>query len=65
VRYRVWLDGAAPGADHGVDTDAQGVGAVTEQRLYQLIRQTGAIRDRTFTIEFEESGAQAFSFTFG
>jgi len=65
VRFRVTLDGVAPGADHGSDTDAQGNGVIREQRLYQLIRQTGRIADHTFRIEFLDSGAQAFAFTFG
>lgn len=65
VRFRVLLDGAAPSESHGVDADAAGRGVVREQRLYQLIRQSGSVKDRTFTIEFEDSGVQAFSFTFG
>jgi hypothetical protein len=65
VRFRVLIDGAPPGADHGVNVDSAGRGAVTGQRLYQLVRQNGDIRDRTFEIEFTDPGAQAFSFTFG
>jgi cytochrome c biogenesis protein CcdA/thiol-disulfide isomerase/thioredoxin len=65
VRFRVLLDGKAPGEAHGVDVDATGAGTVNSQRLYQLIRQTGAVQDRTFTIEFQDAGVQAFSFTFG
>jgi thiol-disulfide isomerase/thioredoxin len=65
IRFRVTLDGKAPGEDHGVDTDADGYGTVTENRLYQLIRQRGNIRDRTFRIEFLAPGVQAYSFTFG
>jgi thiol-disulfide isomerase/thioredoxin len=65
VRFRVTIDGQAPGENHGVDTDAQGNGVVTAYRLYQLVRQKGAITDHVFTIEFEEPGVQAFSFTFG
>jgi cytochrome c biogenesis protein CcdA/thiol-disulfide isomerase/thioredoxin len=65
VRFRVTLDGHAPGADHGVDTDAEGYGVVTEDRLYQLIRQQGSIHDRTFRIEFLVPGVRAYSFTFG
>ncbi|MGD0730873.1 MAG: cytochrome c biogenesis protein DipZ [Terracidiphilus sp.] len=65
IRFRVTLDGRPPGADHGVDTDADGYGTVTEDRLYQLIRQHGAIRDRTFQIQFLSPGIQAYSFTFG
>lgn len=65
VRFRVTVDGHAPGDNHGVDTDAQGNGVVKDHRLYQLVRQKGAIVDHTFTIEFLDAGAQAFSFTFG
>jgi cytochrome c biogenesis protein CcdA/thiol-disulfide isomerase/thioredoxin len=65
VRFRVRIDGQAPGVNHGVDTDAQGAGKITEHRLYQLIRQKDAIEDRTFEIEFLDPGAQAFAFTFG
>jgi cytochrome c biogenesis protein CcdA/thiol-disulfide isomerase/thioredoxin len=65
VRFRVLLDGRAPGADHGVDVDANGDGVVTEQRLYQLIRESGDTRDHTFTIEFLDDGVQAYAFTFG
>jgi cytochrome c biogenesis protein CcdA/thiol-disulfide isomerase/thioredoxin len=65
VRFRVLLDGKAPGDNHGVDIDATGAGTVDSQRLYQLIRQTGPVQDRTFTIEFQDAGVQAFSFTFG
>jgi hypothetical protein len=65
VRLRVTLDGHEPGADHGADTDAHGNGSVQEQRLYQLIRQSGAIQDHTFTIEFLDAGVRAYSFTFG
>ncbi|MCA8434509.1 cytochrome c biogenesis protein DipZ [Burkholderia seminalis] len=65
VRFRVTLDGAAPGAAHGTDVDARGYGTVTGQRLYQLVRQPGAIADRTFAIEFLDPGVDAYAFTFG
>jgi thioredoxin family protein len=52
-------------AGHGSDVDEQGNGTVTEQRLYQLIRQSGPISDRQFEIEFLDSGVEAFAFTFG
>jgi cytochrome c biogenesis protein CcdA/thiol-disulfide isomerase/thioredoxin len=65
VRFRITLDGAAPGADHGTDIDPQGNGVIRKQRLYQLIRQTGTIKPRTFRIEFLDAGAVAFAFTFG
>jgi len=65
VRFRVTIDGQRPGANHGVDTDAEGNGIVTDLRLYQLVRQKGPIADHTFVIEFQDPGVQAFSFTFG
>ena len=65
VRFRVTLDGVSPGAAHGADTDAAGDGTVSEQRLYQLVRQSGAVADHTFEIEFLDPGVEAFSFTFG
>ena len=66
IRFRVTIDpGRNPARTHGVDTDAAGYGVVTENRLYQLIRQHSAIRDRTFRIEFLIPGVQAYSFTFG
>ncbi len=65
VRFRVSIDGAAPGKNHGADIDADGQGVVDGQRLYQLIRQSGAISDRTFEIEFLDPGVQAYAFTFG
>jgi cytochrome c biogenesis protein CcdA/thiol-disulfide isomerase/thioredoxin len=65
VRFRVLLDGAAPAVNHGADTDSGGQGAIDRQRLYQLIRQTGDVREHVFSIEFLDSGVQAYSFTFG
>jgi hypothetical protein len=65
VRFRVLIDGKPPGPAHGVDTDEQGNGTVTEQRLYQLIRQPKPIVDRLFEIEFADPGLEAFVFTFG
>ncbi len=65
IRFRVKLDGAPPGSDHGVDVDADGWGTVQEPRLYQLIRQTGSVADRTFEIEFFDTGVRAYVFTFG
>ena len=65
VRFRIKLDGAAPGADHGSDVDAEGWGSVQDGRLYQLVRQTGVVADRTFEIEFFDAGVRAYAFTFG
>jgi thiol-disulfide isomerase/thioredoxin len=65
VRFRVLIDGLPPGEAHGIDVDDQGNGTVTEQRLYQLIRQPKPIADRQFEIEFLDAGVQAYAFTFG
>jgi len=65
VRFRVLIDGAAPGPARGLDVEEGGDGTVTEARLYQLIRQGGPITDRTFEITFLEAGVQAYVFTFG
>ncbi len=65
VRFKVTLDGAPPGESSGMDVQPDGSGTVTEQRLYQLLRQQGEIRDRTFEIRFLDSGVQAYAFTFG
>lgn len=65
VRFRVMIDDKAPGAAHGTDIGADGTGTVTEQRLYQLVRQPGDVADHTFTIEFFDPGANAYAFTFG
>ena len=65
VRFRVLIDGQPPGPAHGVDVDEQGNGTVSEQRLYQLIRQPKPIVDRQFEIEFLAPGVEVFAFTFG
>ncbi|BDB28840.1 cytochrome C biogenesis protein DipZ [Cupriavidus sp. TA19] len=65
IRFRVTIDGNAPGVSHGTDVAADGSGVVTAQRLYQLVRQREDVRDRTFAIEFLDPGVQAFAFTFG
>jgi len=63
--FRVLVDGEPPGAAHGLDVDEQGQGTVSQQRLYQLIRQRGLIADRTFEITFLAPGVQTYVFTFG
>ena len=65
IRFRVMIDGNPPGVDHGYDTDTDGWGKLNEDRLYQLVRQTGKVVDRTFEIQFFESGVRAYAFTFG
>ena len=63
--FRVLLDGQPPSNSHGIDVDGEGNGTVTGPRLYQLIRQSGPVTERTVEITFPDPGAQAFSFTFG
>jgi len=61
----VLLGGEAPGASHGGDVDNDGSGLLREGRLYQLIRQHDAVRERTLEILFDVPGAEAYVFTFG
>jgi thiol-disulfide isomerase/thioredoxin len=65
IPFRLLLDGDAPGPSHGVDVDEDGNGQLGDGRLYQLVRQHAAIRERTLEITFHESGAEAYVFTFG
>jgi len=65
VRFRVTIDGKTPNGAHGSDTAADGTDTVTEQRLYQLLRQPGDIENHTFSIEFLDPGVNAYAFTFG
>jgi thiol-disulfide isomerase/thioredoxin len=65
VRFKVKLNGVAPGDEHGSDSGADGAGEVRQPRMYQLIRQKGPIEDVTFEIEFLDPGVEVFSFTFG
>jgi thiol-disulfide isomerase/thioredoxin len=65
IAFRVLLDGEAPGPSHGVDVDEDGNGVLRDGRLYQLVRQPGAVRERTLQITFLEPGAEAYVFTFG
>jgi thiol-disulfide isomerase/thioredoxin len=65
IPFRVLLDGEAPGPSHGVDVDEDGNGVLREGRLYQLVREHDAVRERTLEIAFLEPGAEAYVFTFG
>jgi thiol-disulfide isomerase/thioredoxin len=65
IRFRVTIDGAAPGSAHGSDIDAEGYGTISDERLYQLVRQDDAVKARNFSIEFLDPGARAYAFTFG
>ena len=65
IPFRVQLDGEAPGRSHGVDVDEDGNGLLRDGRLYQLVRENEAVRERTLNIAFDEPRAEAYAFTFG
>jgi thiol-disulfide isomerase/thioredoxin len=65
VQFQVLIDGNPPGPAHGLDVDEEGNGAVTDARLYQLIRQPGSVEEHLFEISFQDPGLQAYVFTFG
>jgi Thioredoxin like C-terminal domain len=65
IPFRLLLDGEAPGPSHGVDVDNDGNGLLGEGRLYQLVREHDAVRERTLEITFLKPGAEAYVFTFG
>jgi cytochrome c biogenesis protein CcdA/thiol-disulfide isomerase/thioredoxin len=65
IRFRVTLDGKAPGDDHGTDVDVDGNGVINGQRLYQLVRQAHGTGERVFEITFLDPGVHVYAFTFG
>ena len=65
IGFRVFLDGEAPGASHGVDVDEDGNGVLRDGRMYQLVREHDEVRERILEITFLEPGAEAYAFTFG
>jgi thiol-disulfide isomerase/thioredoxin len=65
IPFRVFLDGEAPGPSHGVDVDEDGNGLLRDGRLYQLVREHDAVRERILEITFLEPGAEAYALTFG
>jgi hypothetical protein len=65
IPFRILLDGEAPEPSHGVDVDEKGDGLLRDGRLYQLVREHDAVRERMLEITFHEPGAEAYAFTFG
>ena len=65
IPFRLLLDGEVPGTSHGVDVDEDGNGLLRDGRMYQLVREHDAVRERTLKITFLEAGAEAYAFTFG
>jgi thiol-disulfide isomerase/thioredoxin len=65
IPFRVLLDGEPPGRSGGVDVAEDGTGLLREGRMYQLVRQHDAVRERTLEMTFLAPGAEAYAFTFG
>jgi hypothetical protein len=65
IAFRVLLDGGPPGPSAGADVDPDGNGLLRDGRLYQLVREHDAVRERTLEITFLQPGAEAYAFTFG
>jgi thiol-disulfide isomerase/thioredoxin len=65
IPFQVLVDGQPPGPSHGVDVDEEGAGVLDAGRMYQLVRESGTIGERTLQVTFDEPGAQAYAFTFG
>jgi hypothetical protein len=65
VLFQVLLDGAAPGPDHGVDVNEDGSGVLRTGRMYQLVRASGDVHERTLEVTFSGRGVSAYVFTFG
>jgi thiol-disulfide isomerase/thioredoxin len=65
IPFRVLVDGTSPGPSHGVDTDQDGAGILGDGRLYHLVRQHGAVRERLLEVTFGAAGAEGYVFTFG
>ena len=63
--FRVFSTASRPRLPTARDVDEEARGTLDQQRLYQLIRQTGPITEHLFEIEFQESGAEVYCFTFG
>ena len=62
--FSALVDGEPPGVAHGLDVDKQGHGTMSQQRLYQLIREPRSITDRKLEITFL-APCEAYAFTFG
>ncbi|GAA1957733.1 thioredoxin [Microbacterium deminutum] len=65
IPFRVRIDGQPAQDAHGTDVDSGGSGVVQDQKTYQLIRQSGRVRDHVVEIEFQGGGVEAYCFTFG
>lgn len=65
IPFRVTIDGEPLRDAAGSDVNPEGSGVLTQQRMYQLVRQAEPVVDRRFAIEFFDRGAEGFAFTFG
>jgi hypothetical protein len=64
VRFRVQIDETRREPRAG-STSVIAQGTASDRRLYQLVRQPGAVGEHTFEITFLEPGVEAYVFTFG
>ena len=65
IPFRVLLDGEAPGPSPAWTSTARETDCSGDGRLYQLVREHDAVRERTLEMMFLEPGAEAYAFTFG
>jgi len=66
VKARVLLDGKliAPGV-RGTNVDADGTVTIKDAKLYNLVDTKDLYERHTLTLEFLDTGVEAFAFTFG
>ena len=64
TKIKITVDGKAPGAMAGADVSADGTATITGDRLYNLL-QNNSYGTHTIQIQIEESGLDAYTFTFG
>jgi hypothetical protein len=60
-RWMAWPQGPRAAST----STLMGQGTVTEERLYQLIREGGKVAYQAFEIRFLDPGVRAYAFTFG
>ena len=65
ILFRVLLDGEPPGRPTASTSTRTEPACCRDCRMYQLVREHDAVRERTLEITFLEPGAEAYAFTFG
>lgn len=64
TKIKIYQDGVLVSASKGDDVDKNGEVFVKEDRLYKLIKNKG-LEEHVLRIEIENSGLEAYTFTFG